>query len=314
MTMINKAKPEKSSRYNELRTEERTCYMMILLPLIGFVVFQIYPIFWTFRWAFFSYNGIPSETLYIGLENFKKMFTTDLDYWRAWGNTIYYVLLKVPAEMCISLMIAIFLQQKIKFKGFFRAAYYLPCVISIAIVGLMFTNMFSVNGFVNSVLVKLGVIKSNIDWFGDRHKATLMLAVGGIWSGFGINVLYFISALSNISRDLYEAADVDGATSWGKFVKITLPMISPVAITVVLLSLVATLGTNEYIISFTNGAPGGQTRSVMSYLTTKFVPGFTTNSEPPIGYGCALSLVTTVLFASISIVYNKINNKVNSMF
>ena len=71
---------------------------------------------------------------------------------------------------------------------------------------------------------------------------------------------------------------------------------------------------NEYIISFTNGAPGGQTRSVMSYLTTKFVPGFTTNSEPPIGYGCALSLVTTVLFASISIVYNKINNKVNSMF
>ena len=311
---MNNIKSSRKRGLSEFKIEERTCYLMILLPLIGFVVFQMYPIFWTFRWAFFSYNGIPSETVFVGFDNFKRMFTTDLDYWMSWGNTIYYVLLKVPFEMCISLMIAIFLQQKIKFKSFFRAAYYLPCVISIAIVGLMFTNMFSVNGFINSVLVKLGIIKANIDWFGNRNTATMMLAIGGIWSGFGINVLYFISALSNISPELYEAADVDGASSWGKFIKITLPMISPVAITVVLLSLIATLGTNEYIISFTNGAPGGQTRSVMSYLTTKFVPGFTTNAEPPIGYGCALSLVTTVLFASISIVYNKINNKVNSMF
>lgn len=299
---------------NEMQREEITCYLMIMLPLLGFLIFSVYPIIWTFRWAFFSYNGIPSETVFIGFDNFKQMFTTDLDYWKAWVNTLYYVLLKVPFEMCFALFIAVLLQQKLKCKGLFRATYYLPCVISIAIVGLMFTNMFSINGFVNSILVKLNIIETNIDWFGNRHTATLMLALGGIWTGFGTNILYFLSALSNISPDLYEAADVDGANSWTKFSKITLPMISPVAVTVVLLSLIASLGSNEYVISFTNGAPGGQTRTVMSYLTTKFVPGFTTNSEPPIGYGCSLSLVTTILFASLSIIYNKINNKVNSIF
>ena len=304
----------RSKQMSELKKEERTCYLMIMLPLIGFFVFSIYPIFWTFRWAFFSYNGIPSETIFIGLDNFKQMFTTDLDYWKAWVNTLYYAALKVPFEMCLSLFIAVLLQEKIKFKGLFRATYYLPCVISIAIVGLMFTNIFSVNGFMNSILIKLNIIDKNFDWFGNRHTATLMLAIGGIWSGFGINVLYFLSALSNISPELYEAADVDGAKAWTKFTKITLPLIAPVGITVVLLSLIATLGSNEYVISFTNGAPGGQTRSVMSYLTTKFVPGFTTNSEPPIGYGCSLSLVTTMLFASLSIVYNKVNSKVNSIF
>lgn len=289
------------------------CYIMIALPVIGFFVFQIYPILWTFKWSFYSYYGAESTARFIGLDNFKTFFTQDFTYWKAWGNTLLFAIAKIPAEMLISMLVALALNRQLKGSGFFRSMYFLPTIISVAIVGLILSNMFSYNGFINHMLIKLGFIKDNVDWFADKTHAMIMIVAGSIWSTFGTNVLYILAALSNVPEELYESAKVDGAGSIRQFFSITLPLILPTFQVILLLSIVGTLSINEYIIVLTNGGPYGATHSVMSYLYTKFVPGFAEGSVQ-LGYGCALSLVTTIIFAVVAIVYNKLSDKMKTIY
>lgn len=298
---------------SEKRIEAITGLTMVAIPLIGFLVLQVYPILWTFRWSFFSYNGVPSLTKFIGLDNFKTAFADGV-YWRTWVNTLQFVFFKIPIEICLAMFLALLLDTDIKGKGFYRALYYLPTVISSVVVGLIFTNLFTYDGFLNTFFTKIGFMKEPMDWFSQKWSAMTMLCSGGIWMGFGINVLYFIAALANVSQDVHESAQLDGANAVTRFFKITLPMIAPVFSIVILLSLIANLGANELVITLTGGAPSGQTQTVMSYLTTKFVPGFAETATPALGYGCSLALITTLLFGLIAVAYNKINHKLNDMY
>lgn len=310
---VQTRKKERALKKTMEHQEEITCYIMLALPIIGFLVFNVYPILWTFRWSFFNYTAIPSETRFVGLGNFKAMFSEDMSYWKAWINTLQFTVLKVPFEMLFSLILAtVICNKSVKLKGLFRSVYYLPNVISVAIVGLIFSNLFSTNGFVNLILKKLGV--GSISWLGSKPAAMGMVVFGSIWNTFGINVLYFIAALSNVPDELYEAASIDGAGTCRKFFNITIPMIAPIFQTIILLSLLGTLGVNEYIIVLTGGAPANSTRTVMSYMTTKFVPGFMEETTPNLGYGCALSLITTVLFGIVSLIYQKMSKKMNSIY
>lgn len=305
--LVNRSKPK------FIGSKVFWCYVMIALPTIGFLVFQIYPILWTFKWSFYSYYGAESTARFIGWDNFKTFFTQDFTYWKAWGNTLLFAIAKIPVEMIISMLVALALNRQLKGSGFFRSMYFLPTIVSVAIVGLILSNMFSYNGFINHLLMQLGVIHENIDWFADKFHAMIMIVSGSVWSTFGTNVLYILSALSNVPEDLYESARIDGAGSVRQFFNITLPMILPTFQVILLLSIVGTLSINEYIIVLTNGGPYGATHSVMSYLYTKFVPGFA-EGDVQLGYGCALSLVTTFIFAAVAIVYNKLSNKMKTIY
>lgn len=290
-------------------------FLMILLPLIGFLVFKLYPILWTFRWAFFSYNGIPSQTRFVGLDNFIRMFTVDKTYWGAWLNTLKFTCMKVPVELPLALILAIFLSRKnLKGSALIRGTLYLPNIISPIVVGLIISCMFSYNGFINHYLMKAGLITENIDWFSSQFLALTVLTIGSIWSSFGVNVMYFLAALCNVSDDVYEAAEIDGAGVFTKFFRITLPLIMPVFSTILLMSLVGTLSTNEYIFAVTGGGPGGSTYTVLSYLTMSFVPGFTDNATPALGYGCAISLMTTLLFGLIAVWYKWFDKKMSNLY
>ena len=291
------------------------CYLMIAIPIIGFLVLQVYPILWTFKWSFYSYYGVESAARFVGLDNFKTFFTQDFTYWKAWGNTLLFAIVKMPLEISFAMLLALALNKKLKGFGFFQAIYFLPHVISTVIVGLILTNMFSYNGIINNLLLKTGVIGGRIDWFADKAHAFAMIIIGSIWSTFGINVMYLLAALATVPEELYESAEVDGASKARIFFSITLPLIAPVFQTILLLSLVGSLSVNEYIIVLTNGGPHGQTNSVMSYLYTKFVPGFAEGAGPPqLGYGCAMALVTTVIFAAVAFLYNKFSNRMKNLY
>lgn len=298
------------------RQDSIWAFLMILVPLLGFLIFSIYPIIWTFRWAFYSYNGIPSETRFIGLQNFVRMFTSDFSYWRVWGNTLLFSVMKIPVELPLAIILASFLSKKnVKGGSLMRSVYYLPNVISAVVIGLIITCMFTYDGLINTTLLKMGLISEKIDWFSDRMLAMTMLVIGSIWSSFGINVMYFQAALCNVPEDLYESAELDGANAWVKFWKITFPMIMPVFSTILLLSIIGTLSTNEYILAVTNGGPSGGTQTVMSYLTRNFMPGFVESAaNPPLGYGCAMCMVTTVLYGVIAIWYKWFDKKMNNLY
>lgn len=287
-------------------------YLLILLPLIGFFVFSAYPIAWSVRWAFYNYQGVPRDAAFVGLGNFKSAMH-DAKYWSTWVTTLEFAMFKLPIELPLAMILAVFLNRQLKGSGFYRSAFFMPSVISMAIVGLIFTNMFDYFGVINALLMKFGITKSNIDWFSNKYTALAVLALGSTWCSFGTNVLYFLAALQNVDESIYEAAYIDGAGKVTVFFKMTLPLIAPVLQTILLLSINGTLHTSDYILATTNGAPAGSTYTVLAYMYGQFVPGFV-SGYPPIGYGCSLGVITAILMAGIAITYNKLSSKLANMY
>lgn len=290
------------------------CYLMIATQIIGVLVFTLYPIGWTIQKAFYYYTGVPSETFFTGIENIKTVFT-DVTYWKTWLTTLEYCIFKLGIEFPVAFILAIMLNKNIKGRGFFRAMYYLPNIVSVAIIGLIFSNMFDFFGFVNAILIKIGLIKEEIYWLGSFKTSMTVLLAGGVWTGFGINTLYFLAGLQNIPTELYESAYLDGASKFKITTKITLPLMGPVLQTVILLGINGTLHVGEYVLVTTNGAPGGQTLSVLAYQISKFVPGFMDSSiVTNIGYGCAMSIITSIIMCVVALSYNKITSKLNDIY
>lgn len=287
---------------------------MIATQIIGVLVFTLYPMGWAFHKAFYYYTGVPSETYFTGLENLKTVFA-DTTYWKTWLTTLEFCVIKLCIEFPFAMILAVILNSKIKGKGFFRAMFYLPNIISVAIIGLMFSNMFDFFGFINAILMKLGVITEEIYWFGSFKTAMTVLVSGSVWTGFGINTLYFLAGLQNIPTELYESAYLDGASKFKVFTKITLPLMGPVLQTIILLGINGTLHVGEYVLVTTNGAPGGQTLSVLAYQISKFVPGFMDSSiVANLGYGCAMAIITSILMCLIALGYNKLSQKLKDIY
>lgn len=302
---------------NGLRTQgwrtqnEIQAYMFMALPIIGFCVFTLYNLIWAISMGFCYYDGTDSGTRFVGLLNYINAFV-DSRYWSSWLNTIEFCLMKLPMEIPVALGLAMLMERNIRGKSFFRAIYYLPSIISLVVTALVVTNMFEYFGFINTWLVKLGIIETPIEWFATKWKAMFLLALGSTWTSFGINVTYFVAALSNVPQELYEAARIDGATRPKLFIHITLPAIASVLRIIGLLSINGTLHVNEWIILLTGGGPASSTHSVMSYLTGNYVPGFAA-AGTNIGYGCCLSTITAVIMAFIALIYMKLSEKANDM-
>lgn len=292
---------------------ELQCYMIMAIPIVGFLVFTLYPMSWAIKWAWYSYDMTPSHTRFVGWENFITIFKTDASYWKSWLNTLLFAVMKIPVELPLAFFSALALNRKIRGKGFFRSMFFMPNVISIAIVGLIFSNMFAYFGIVNGFLQDMGFIKEGIEWFGNKWTAMAVLVLASIWNTFGVNMLYFLAALQNIPKDMYEAAELDGAGKWKQTIKITLPMMAPVAQIILMLSIMGTLSTSDIILVMTKGGPAGSTNLVMTYIINNFAPGFSA-SGVNLGYGCALSIVTAVIVGVITYIYMKLSSKMSSSY
>ena len=288
-------------------------YIMISTEIIGFFAFTLYPIIWALRLSWFSYDGIASNTRFIGWTNFVNIFTKDTTYWKAVLTTFQFALIKIPMEIPFALFLAVLLTKKLKARGFFRTMFFMPNVVSVAIIGLIFSNMFSHFGVINKLLLDSHIIKENVGWFENKWTSLLSLSIADTWHTFGINLLYFLSALNNIPEEIYESAKLDGAGRFTTFFKITLPCIAPVFQIIMMMSIIGTLNTSDIVLVMTNGAPGGQTYTMMPYMTSKFVPGFA-DITANIGYGCSIAIISAIIMLGITLVYNKISNHLSSIY
>lgn len=290
------------------------CYLLIGLQIIGFFVFTIYPILWAAAKSWFYYDMVDANTSFTGWQNFITAFK-DKAYWETWITTLKFTLGKTVIEIPLALVLATLLSKGKKGSNFFRSMFYLPNVISVAIIGVVLSNLFDYYGIMNKILMSFHLISGPVDWFSSGNTALGVLIAGSTWSTFGINILYFCAALNNVPKDMYEAADLDGAGVFTQFFKITLPMIAPVASTVLLLSINGTLHVGDYILVTTNGGPAGSTYTVGAYLVNAFVPGFaSTASTVNVGYGCALSIITSIIYTIIAVLYTKATTKLNNIY
>lgn len=289
------------------------CYLLLGLPLIGFFLFTLYPILWAFAKSFYYYDQIPSHTLWVGFKNFGHIFTRNAEYWKSWLTTLEFTLWKLPFEVVLTLILAYFLSKRIKGASFIRGVYFMPTVISAVLCSVIFTNLFQYFGFFNDILIKIGAISEPIDWFANKWSAMIVLVSSSVWKNFGTNVLLFTAALTNVPEELYEAADIDGANAVEKFMNITVPMIAPVFQTILLLAINGTLHVGEFIVTMTNGAPGGATHTVGSYILVNYVPGFASGTVD-IGYGAAVAIITSIIYGLVAFGYNKISAKLQNVY
>ncbi|MDR3343118.1 MAG: sugar ABC transporter permease [Treponema sp.] len=287
----------------------------MLFPMfVGFSVFTIYPVFWVLRWAWFDYAGYGKAT-FIGIENFIRIFTRDSNYWQAVVNTFFLAIAKLVIEMPLAIFLAYLVNDKVRHASVFRIIYFLPTIFSIAVIGLVFTILFSAyNGIINALLTWLGIIKTNINWFGGRWIALTVVLMVSLWSTFGLNMMYFLMGLQNIPHELYECSTLDGASAARQFFFITIPLLAPVMQIVFMLSILGTMRIADLVLVMTNGQPGGTTEVAMTYIFKYFFQYGDAGRVSQYGYGSALTVVTGIILGLMTIIYLKNSRKMKEIF
>jgi len=288
-------------------------FFMILPQTLGFVIFTLLPILYILRYCFFEYDGITSK--FIGFENFTRAFTRDIYYWQSLINTFIFSFGKLIIEIPLALAIAAIVNLNIRGRDIFRVVYFMPNVISTAIVGLIFYFLFSpFEGLVNNVLLSLKFISEPINWFGDKWHAMFVLMVASVWQHFGMNMILFLAGLQSIPKELYECSSIDGATGIKKFFYITLPMLLPVAQVVFMLAMIGAMTMTDLVLVLTNGQPAGSTEVAMTYVYKKFFGAAEGNAIPEIGYASSLAVITAIVIGIITFLYMRLTRKVNEIY
>ncbi len=271
--------------------QNRSGWLFIGLAVILVACFTLYPVVSSFLMSFQTGKG--AVYTFNGLGNFKRLLT-DTVFLQALKNTFIYFLFQVPIMTILALLIANILNSpKLKFRGLFRTAIFLPCVTSLVAYSVLFKSMFSINGLVNRILMSLHIIGDPIPWLTNAFWAKVLIIIALTWRWTGYNVIFYLSALQQIDPSMYEAAELDGANKTQQFFHIVIPMLMPVILFTSVLSTNGTLQLFDESYNITVGGPGNATLSLSHYIYNilfKFTPNF--------GYASTVSYVI-VFFVAI---------------
>ncbi|MCR4426454.1 MAG: sugar ABC transporter permease [Firmicutes bacterium] len=249
-----------------LRTREILTAGGFLLPNVG--VWALTHVFAVGMALWLSFNDwdLFSPPKFIGLANYVRLFTDDRNFRRAAFNTLYYVIGIVPLSTALSLALAIAMNQELRAIRFFRTAFYLPVVTSTVAISVVWIWLFNPDrGLFNYFLGLLGVTNTP-GWIYDMAWSKPAIIIQNIWHYVGYYMVLFLGGLQGIPAHLYEAAEVDGATRWQQFWKITLPLLSPTTFLVIVLRVISTFQIFEEVYVMTEGGPWGSSQSVVYFI------------------------------------------------
>jgi multiple sugar transport system permease protein len=291
-------RPRAAAFGSRRRKDTLAAYLFLGPGFILFALVILYPITRAFQISLYEWSIVPgASSRYLGLHNYDRALH-DPVFWRALANTAFYMALTVPAQIVLGLAAAVLLDGRMPARALFRTLFYLPVVTSWVVVSLLFRYLFLTDsGFVNWVLHDgLHVTGHNIDWLGGRWTGMTAIAILGIWKGIGWSMVIFLAALQGVPRELYEAAAVDGAGPWRRFLAISLPTLRPIVAFVTVMLVIG--GFNVFISVFliTNGGPLDETQVLLTYM---YRQAFTFLD---FGYGSAISFTLTLIVASLSLI------------
>jgi multiple sugar transport system permease protein len=271
------------------REHEGLAAGLFLLPnLIGFLIFTAIPVGAAFILAFYDYDLLLGAN-WAGLENFREMFTTDEVFRAALFNTVYFTAVSVPLSVVLGLVTAMLVNQALRGIVIFRSIFLLPYVTVTVALSLVWKWIYLPDiGLINSVLGVFGI--DGPPWLTSGTWAMPALILMSVWKGFGYNMVIFLAGLQGIPDHLYDAAKVDGATAWRRFLNVTLPLLSPTTFFVVVISVISSFQVFDQALIMTNGGPGTATTTLVLYIYQKGFQSF------EMGYAAAVALV---LFAVI---------------
>lgn len=267
-------------------------FVMPALVLIG--IFMIYPIVWSLWMSLQTGRGM--QLSFGGLTNIMRL-TQDPVFIRALTNTMIFLAIQVPIMLVLALLFANALNNsQLWGRGFFRTAIFLPCVTSLVAYSVIFKSMFAGDGVVNQTLLFLNIIDTPIAWLADPFWAKFVIVTAITWRWTGYNMIFYLAAMQNIDRSIYEAARIDGVPAWARFWYLTVPMLKPVILFTSVISTIGTLQLFDEPNLITMGGPSDSTLTLSMYiynLSFRFMPNF--------GYAATVSYVIVVLVALLSI-------------
>ena len=239
------------------------------------------------------------------LYNYTRMFKDKL-FMRSVGNTFLYLLIEVPIMLILAILLAQILNNKdLKLKGFFRTCVFLPCATSLVSYSLIFKSLFATNGLINSILVNLGILETNYNFLGNAKSAKVIIIIALIWRWTGYNMVFFLAGLQNIEYSVYEAAKIDGASSWKTFWNITVPLLRPTIVMTMIMSINGTLQLFDESVNLTNGGPANATITMSHYIYDNSFGQGVAN----FGYASAMSFFVFILVAILAFINMKVGDK-----
>ncbi|SEN46976.1 carbohydrate ABC transporter permease [Lihuaxuella thermophila] len=234
-------------------------YLMTIPAVLLFFAFHTFPAIQGVYYSLTNWNGFSPTYEFVGFKNYVNIFK-DENVLNAYIFTFKYAVLTTILVNALSLIIALGLNAKIKFRNFFRAVYFLPNILSILIVGFIFNYIFG--HVIPDVAEKMGIefLKSNI--LGNENLAWIGIVIVAVWQSVAFNTILYLAGLQTIPSDLYEAASLDGATKWKEFWTITFPLIAPFFTINMVLAMKNNMNVFDHVVAMTGGGPGRATESI----------------------------------------------------
>ena len=293
-------RPHKRERWRMTRAVRRDLRngLLFVSPwLVGLVVFTLYPILSSFYYSFTTYDIIsPAE--FVGIGNYKDLLTTDPLFWPAVRNTIFLVCILIPCNLLLALSLALLLNTKVRGMAFFRTLFFLPSIVPDVVVAVLWAWMLNAQfGLLNGTLRQIGL--PTVGWLTDPLWTKPSLILVALWT-VGGGMVILLAALQDVPEQLYEAADLDGASPWRKIWHVTLPMLTPTIFFNLVLSIINTFQyfTMAFVLT---GGTGGPVSSALVYMMLLFRNAF---SYFKMGYASAMAwLLFVFIFALTWVVF-----------
>lgn len=298
---MGKALVSKTSR--RMRNEWYWAWFFIAPTILGLVVLNIIPIVQTVYMSFFKSGDFGKGNIFVGFDNYIKMFG-DAQVWHAVANTLLYTLLVVPASIAIAMVLAVLLNGKVRGKTVYRTIYFIPMVAAPAAVTMVWRWLYNKQfGLINYSLGKMGL--SPVDWINNPKVALISIAIIGIWSVIGYNMVLLLAGLQEIPKDYYEASEIDGAGKFRQFFIITMPLVTPTLFFVLVTSIIQAMQVFDVIymmIDVTNPSYNHTVSLVYLFYNNSF-------KYSNKGYGSAIVMLLLLIIMIITVFQMKAHKK-----
>ncbi|MDD5601937.1 MAG: sugar ABC transporter permease [Acholeplasmataceae bacterium] len=293
----------KTSSVTKLKKQENYIGYLFASPwLIGLIVLGIFPIFMSLYFSFTNYNMISAPT-WVGFTNYRILFTNDDLFWKSLGNTVYHVMIAVPLGIIVGIALALLLNSKVKGMSIYRTMFYLPNVVSVVAMTLLWLWLFQPNfGLINQLLspfYKLFNLEP-LGWYLDQNMSKMTLILMGLWTAGGSMVIY-LAQMQDIPVTLYESAEIDGAGWFKKTIHITLPLMTPSIFFNFIMGLIGSFQVFTIAYIMTNGGPSRSTYYYAYYLFDKMM------NDNAMGMASAMAWILLVMVLIVTIVALRLN-------
>ena len=281
----------------------RAGFLFVLPAFALYAVFMIYPFLQSIYFSFTDWNGVLPEKNFVGLANYRRMLGDAL-LWTSLWHTVIWVVIGTIGPLVVGLLLAVLLWRRPRGFTLFRTAYFMPQVLSSVVIAIVWGWIYNpVFGILNRGLDRAGLDALSRGWLGDPDFALYAVLVAAMWAETGFVFVVFLAGLQNVSRDLIEAAMLDGANAWQRFRNVTVPQLSNVVNVVTALLLIGGFSVFDIVFVMTGGGPANATEVIATYT---YKEAFTQNR---IGYAATLSLVITAISLVASVVFIRLRER-----